>query len=360
MTVNRGLWVPITTGDVGTTEREARLADVGLFESNNGADARSGVLLTGPSALVTGAAGGMTYNIGPATYVITRAAGEGVYRFTSTGVSAVTTLAAPVSGSRIDVIWVKQNDQSKGDADNQAIAGVTRGAPDTIPVPPAIPEGALELAQATVSAGVTQAIDVSIVQTFRHAALRGNPIPVRNDAERAEITAPRLDQEVRRLDLPGAPGDVWTGTEWASTPRPAGVLSRLMITTSSNTIVDGIIQNVGSFAFRGGRKYRIVWDAEFSISTASNYFEMSINLASPTDAAVALTGLTKLDRATVTGNNTNSAEHFRVEAFYEPTADIVRQVKWRTARVVGGGTVSILSAAGGPGKYYIEDLGRNY
>lgn len=200
MTVNRGLWVPINTGNVGTTEVEARLADAALFESNNGADPRSGLLGQGAATVVTGRAD-MSYDIAACSPVINRAAGEGVYRFSATGVTNIATTAAPAANSRIDIIWLKQNDQSKTDANNLAVAGVTQGAVAASPVAPAIPAGALELARATVGPNITGTNAAAITQTFRYTAFKGQPIPVRNTTERAEITAPRIGQLVARLDL---------------------------------------------------------------------------------------------------------------------------------------------------------------
>lgn len=215
MTVNRGLWVPIDTGNVGTTELEARLADAGLFESDNGTDARSGILRTSTTfpVVVLGTAG-MAYSILPATFAKTRSAGDGVYRFSTTGATTVPTLAAPVANSRIDVIWVRQNDQSKGDPDNKAIAGVANGTAAASPAAPEIPVGAMELARATITSTTTRTDAASLVQTFRHTALRGTPVAVRNTTERAEITTPRAGQKVQRLDLGPAVTETWDGTSW--------------------------------------------------------------------------------------------------------------------------------------------------
>lgn len=219
MTINRGLWVPINTGNVGTTDLEARLADAALFESNNGADARSGILNPSTPTLVTGTAN-MTYNLAACNPVITRAANEGVYRFSGTGVTNVATTAAPTANSRIDIIWVKQNDQSKGDANNLAAVGVAQGAVAASPVAPSIPAGAMEVARATVGPNITGTNAASITNTFRYAALKGTPIPVRNTTERGEITAPRAGQLVARLDLDAAGRSLerWTGTAWATVP----------------------------------------------------------------------------------------------------------------------------------------------
>ena len=213
MTINRGLWVPINTGNVGTTEVEARLADAALFESNNGTDARSGLLTPATTTVVTGTAN-MGFNVASVEPVITRVAGEGVYRFSTTGVTNVPNVAAPTANSRIDVVYIKQNDQSKGDANNLAVAGVVNGVVAASPVAPAIPTGAHELARATITANMVATNTAAITQTWRYAALAGEPIPVRNTTERAEITAPRLGQRLRRLDYGTEFVEVWDGAKW--------------------------------------------------------------------------------------------------------------------------------------------------
>lgn len=215
MTVNRGLWVPINTGNVGTTDLEARLADNALFESNNGTDARSGLLNPQTPAVVTGTAN-MSYNLAAVNPVINRAAAEGVYRFSATGVTNLATTAAPAANSRIDVIWVKQNDQTKADANNFATAGVAQGGAAASPTAPAIPAGAMEVARATVGANITATTAASITQTFRYTSLRGTPTPVRSTLERTEITSPRVGQLVKRLDLAGTPVEEWNGSAWVS------------------------------------------------------------------------------------------------------------------------------------------------
>lgn len=222
MTVNRGLWVPINTGNIGTTEVEARLADNATYESNDGVNARSGLLQAANITSVVLGTANMSYNLRPLSPIINRVTNEGVYRFSATGTTNVATTAAPAANSRIDIIWVKQNDQSKGDANNLAVAGVTQGDVAASPVAPAIPAGAIELGRATVGPNITATTSASITQTFRHTALRGDPIPVRNTTERAEITVPRPGQRVARLDLDanGRALEIWTGAAWISVRRP--------------------------------------------------------------------------------------------------------------------------------------------
>lgn len=252
MTINRGLWVPINTGNVGTTEVEARLADGALYESNDGINARSGVLDPQSAVLVTGAAN-MSYNLAACAPVINRSSNEGVYRFTATGTTNVATTAAPAANSRIDVIYVKQRDQNKGDSDNTAVVGVIQGAVAASPVAPALTglaTGGIEIARAVVGPNITATTSASITQTFRYAALKGNPIPVRNATERAEITAPRLGQRVRRLDLTqvqaGGVLERWNGTNWDH-------FGHAEWTTASNGLASGTAYNLGTFTATAGK-----------------------------------------------------------------------------------------------------------
>jgi hypothetical protein len=222
---------------VGTTEVEARLADSCLFESNNGTDARTGLLYPQSTTIVTGKAN-MSYDIAPCNPVINRAAGEGIYRFSATGVTNAPTTAAPTANSRIDIIWVKQNDPAKADANNLAVAGVTQGVVAASPVAPAIPAGAIELARATVGPNITATTSASITQTFRYTALKDTPIKVRNVAERAEITAPRQGQRVARLDLDatGRTLESWNGTAWDSGFRHVEFVRANQADAPANTI----------------------------------------------------------------------------------------------------------------------------
>lgn len=211
MTINRGLAVLAQAG-VGTTPKEHRLALAGMFAENAPGVPRSGLLYQSESVVVKGTAG-MGYDILPSVPVINRATDEGVYTPTFTGTTNTPTTAAPGSGSRWDLIWVKQNDTEKGDANNLAIVGVTQGAASATPTKPygSVPAGALVLAEAEVGALITATTSASITQVWRHTVARGAPIPVRNQAEQNELT-PGNGTRIRRLDLKF--DAVWNGTRW--------------------------------------------------------------------------------------------------------------------------------------------------
>jgi hypothetical protein len=365
MTISRGLWVPINTGNVGTTEVEARLAMAGLFETINGTDPRSGLLRPPASGVVvTGTVNTapMTYTIGPCQPVINRVANEGAYHFAAVGNTTVNTTAAPGANSRIDVIWVKQNDQSKGDADNLAVAGVTQGVVSATPVAPAIPTGALAIAQAVILNTTTATNTAVITQVYPYAALRGVPIPVRNVTDRATIVTPVVGQQVERLDLPGQPVEEYTTAYgWTDVSPSRGILLRKKIITDGIGLSTlSVVENFATFTFRGGRKYRIVWATGFEISAASNYFNIAIHTASTADAAGAITGLTTIMTRSLTANNAGSGEFFYLEAPYEPAADETKQIKFTVARALGAGTFTPKASAPSPAWFYIEDLGANY
>lgn len=234
MTVNRGPGVAANAG-VGTTTLEHRLQLAGQYAENAPGVPRSGVLAQSTALLVTGKTT-MVYDIGPCALVISRTAGEGVYTPTLTGTTTVATTAAPATNSRWDLIWVKQNDTAKGDADNLAVVGVTQGAAGATPSKPygTVPAGAYVLAEAQIFATTTGTSGGSntVAQVWRHTAARGAPVPVRNTTERAEITA-GTGTAVVRLDLTGLPVETYDGSIWILAT--AGIHLELARTASANT-----------------------------------------------------------------------------------------------------------------------------
>lgn len=63
--------------------------------------------------------------------------------------------AGDPSNPRIDTIWLRANDHTQGDADNQVTVGVAQGTPSASPVAPAAPAGALAIGYKRVPAGAT-------------------------------------------------------------------------------------------------------------------------------------------------------------------------------------------------------------
>jgi hypothetical protein len=169
--------------NAATTPLDARLMDDAQIVCNVGGAPRPGVLRYDPN-LVTALA---TMNVAVAAneFVTTKGAADGVFIFTNDGTVNVAIAAAPASNSRIDVIWVKHNDNTTGDANSTPVFGVTAGAAAATPTKPAIPTGALELATLRVYAGTTAANGGTntLVNTYQMTASRGGVVNFRTKAE---------------------------------------------------------------------------------------------------------------------------------------------------------------------------------
>lgn len=193
-----------------TTAKDGRFADGGLLavQGPTAIDARTGVLYgPGSTALVTGTAATapMTVAIAPHHWVATRGAANGPYLGALEAATTATIPAAPAAGAgtRIDVVYVKQQDSQAGipspDGTNAPLYGVVSGVAGG--AKPALPVGAEELATVSVSPGATatNGANVVIANTARQTVPRGASIPVRNQAERDALTThPFLT--VKRLD----------------------------------------------------------------------------------------------------------------------------------------------------------------
>lgn len=181
-----------------TDAKEARLAQGGLIAVQGPTilDARTGVM-TGPgsTSLVTGTAstGPMTVAIAPHVAVTTRGAANGPYLGPVLEASTTVSIAAaPASGSRIDVVYAKQQDATSGvpspDLTTAPLYGVVTGTSGSSPTKPSLATvvGAVELATVQVAAGATSTngTGVTITNTAAQVPARGAPVPVRTKAER--------------------------------------------------------------------------------------------------------------------------------------------------------------------------------
>lgn len=223
MPVNRGPGVR-QIGAIGTTPKEHRLALAGQYAENAPGVPRSGLLVQAATNVVspTAATGTMTYLVSEVAAVIGRGVGDGVYTPTTVGATianrTVNTAASPASGSRWDLVWIKQNDQEKGDANNEAILGVTSGTAAASPVRPtgSVPAGAMVLSEHQIFSGTatTTAAPNTTTQLWRHTAARGAPFTIRTPTERAEVTAPALGQQITRPLAGLQISEQWNGAGW--------------------------------------------------------------------------------------------------------------------------------------------------
>lgn len=198
--------------NAATTPLDARLAFMAMIVANSDGSPRPGVLSAGGANLVTALAT-MNVSIAAAEFVTTKGKADGVAVFTNDGTVNVAISAAPASNSRIDVIWVKHEDNTTGDTASLPIFGVTAGTAAASPTKPAIPTGALELATLRVYAGTTAANGGSntLTNTFQMTALRGDAVPFRTRADANAWTNPGAGQ---LADIIGDGIYRWNGTAW--------------------------------------------------------------------------------------------------------------------------------------------------
>lgn len=149
----------------------------------------AGILDRSQDNLVTGNSDSMSVTVHPFNAVLNR---YGALLIQNDGNVKVALSAAPSVNSRIDVVYVKQNESRSpmSDGSDNPIFGVVRGVAAATPVAPDVPDGALALAQVLLPAGVsnTAAGGVVITQTYIGAALKGDMLRVQTSAQRDAMT----------------------------------------------------------------------------------------------------------------------------------------------------------------------------
>lgn len=166
-----------------TTPLDARLMLMGLVAANADGSPRTGVL--GPNPSLVSTTGTMNLAVAAGEFVTSKGRADGVAIFANDGTVNVPVSAAPGSNSRIDVLYVKHNDDTTGDANALPIFGVVAGAAAASPVKPALPTGATELAQLRIYAGATATNGGAnvLTNTAQMTAARGGVVPFRTKVE---------------------------------------------------------------------------------------------------------------------------------------------------------------------------------
>ena len=269
----------------GTSALEVRKGEAALFTQATlgGVGVRPGVIPGDRGLLVEGGSS-WAYNVWQ-HHVVTARGGvtDGGLLFGNDGLVTVgtggvgtTVAAAPGTGSRIDIVWVRHRTAGEnGDTTSEPDYGVTSGTPGSPGLAPSIPAGALELARATVSAGNANTSAASITQTYPRTALRGTPIPVRSEAERNTLSAlasSNLPIEVIRTDKGGRrernDGGVagWYVPDvmpLAKVGETGGMSTSLIATGTSGTIL-------GPSALTLDRPARVRFDVKLTMRAGAN------------------------------------------------------------------------------------------
>lgn len=149
----------------------------------------AGILDRSQDNLVTGNGNSMSVTVHPFNAVLNR---YGALLIQNDGNVNVPISAAPSANSRIDVVFVKQQETRAPMSDDSdfPVFGVAKGVAAATPVAPSVPAGALALAQVLIPAGVsnTAASGVVITQTYIGAALKGDMLRVQTSAQRDAMT----------------------------------------------------------------------------------------------------------------------------------------------------------------------------
>ena len=148
-----------------------------------------GILDRSQDNLVTGNSDSMSVTVRPFNAVLNR---YGALLIQNDGDVKVPLAASPSADSRIDVVYVKQNEARSPMSDSSDVPefGVAKGVAAATPVAPSVPAGALALAQVLLPAGVsnTAAAGVVIMQTYIGAAMKGDMLQVQTSAQRDAMT----------------------------------------------------------------------------------------------------------------------------------------------------------------------------
>lgn len=149
----------------------------------------AGILDRSQDNLVTGNSNSMSVTVHPFNAVLNR---YGALLVQNDSNANVPLPAAPSANSRIDVVYMKQNEKRSpmSDSSDDPTFGVSKGVAAATPVAPAVPAGALALATVLLPAGVsnTAAAGVVITQTYVGAALKGDMLLVQTSAQRDAMT----------------------------------------------------------------------------------------------------------------------------------------------------------------------------
>lgn len=206
----------------GTTPIETRKVLAGLFASTGGIGARSGILYNGTPFVLAGDAT-WAYSVPIFHAYVSRSAADGgtvygndsVALIGTTGIGSTVPIAPGAGLSRIDIAWTRhQTNTENADTSSEPLFGVASGvAASSSPVAPTIPAGAFEIGRNTMTSAATSTLSAgnTITQSALYTAVRGAPVPVRNQAERDAL--PLFDgQQADRLDLHVT--ERYNGTAW--------------------------------------------------------------------------------------------------------------------------------------------------
>jgi hypothetical protein len=367
MTIHRGLYVRQTgtaPTAVGTTPTQARITEGALVAQALSGQPKTGVIAGTTTGIVAGTTG-MNYSISKMGAIINRANDEGVYEIASTGFTTVATTAAPGSNSRWDLVYVKQNDPDKGDADNDPVFGVVQGTVAASPTKPysdaavAAGSGALVLAEIQVMAGTVNTSSLTVTNVYTYSGFRGGFVRVANETDRNLLDSVAVGNAVQRMDVNGACIEYADSSASRWNSGALGVVRRVSRTVDGTSVGAGptVDQVISSFTFKAGRKYLITWSGQHDHTVVPTNHLLQIGTCATGDADATTTGITVLGQGGVSAGIANIGQRFFIDAEYEPGSDTTVKVKAVVTRVSGTGNFVAKGSGTMPTKFIIYDMG---
>lgn len=232
MVARSGLFVAPLPGTppVGTAPTDARLVMGGLFGLVS--QVVSGGLLTPSPSTMAIAVGATVWQLPDVSNALATF-------FSATDATTVTPAAGPGTGSRVDLVCVKQNNFENADADSRAnviIVAGTAGAPG---LAPAVPSGYFKYAQITVPTSAANAAACSFTYfsttTFLPVALRALTLSQLNLVTGVAGQHATVTSDATTLNN----GDYsWVGSAWKAAPGPR-LIYKASGSGSTSATVDG-------------------------------------------------------------------------------------------------------------------------
>jgi hypothetical protein len=351
-----------TSGAPAYSAQNERQNMASLYGGGSGVvlGARSGWRVGTPSNILT--ATSTTWTLVPCAAVINpgAATAQGSYRWSADANVTGTVRAANATYARKDIVYIQVNDSSSGDGSGALTAPPTYayGPEDGTNVPPTLP--ARSFLVGTISVPVLGGGSPTVIVNPAVFVAAGAIQPVYTQAERDALT--KYDGlTVRRMDLTGFPLETCRANVWGPEAGAAGLASLTTVTASGGSVTAlTVINNIASYTFRGGRKYRITWDLTYQGNTAGNYITALIGTAATTDAAGLTTGVTQINGRPFKIHDTGIDSSGIVNAIYTPSVDATLQIKFLIVVTTGAGTARISASTTQPVTYTIEDLGAQF
>jgi hypothetical protein len=192
----------------------------GLVLRDTSGNSRPGIFPRTSSSIASVVAGTWTLSIGKFEGCAVRGGGPLFMANDAAATTPANTSQAPVSNSRIDILYAVQHESAApyADADNNTVFGWVYGTPGASPVKNsaglAAIAGAVELLTVQVPSTATSSSSagVTVTETYQYTALQGGRIRVRTATDLTALTAFETDQRAIAWDT----GIIyrWNGSAW--------------------------------------------------------------------------------------------------------------------------------------------------